>query len=135
MCKQEHRHAVILRAIADGEQIQITSPHVTGQWSDIGPNCVLENMSSLRKDVLYRIKPQTILINGMEVPEPIKVKPKKGDVVFVVHLADAIQATKWTWADDAIDNRAFKRGLCHSTRQAAFIHCQALLSFTQNELS
>ena len=36
----------------------------------------------------YRIKPRTIMVNGIEVPEPVRKMPNKGDPVWYVDVFD-----------------------------------------------
>ena len=59
MLKQQHKHAELLRAIADGEQIQLfyESAYEDGYWSDASHELVLCQLDAgfTKK---WRIKPQ-----------------------------------------------------------------------------
>ena len=81
------------------------------------------------KDNEYRRKPQVILINGHEVPEPCRTPFEIGDVywTFTFFFADVI---KVYWYGDSEDHNAFKNGFIHLTKEAAEKHFNALKSFT-----
>lgn len=49
-----------------------------------------------RDDLLFRIKPKTITINGIEVPEPFE--PKEGDVVWCVSDDHGCGYCAYTWS-------------------------------------
>ena len=84
------------------------------------------------EDREYRRKPKTIIINGFEVPEPMRVRPAVGDAYYYPHLLSGGVRT-YPWIGDEIDQRAFKSGQCHLTKEAAELHLSALLSFTALE--
>lgn len=83
------------------------------------------------KDDEYRRKPRTITINGREVPEPMREAPERGSVYYVVEVATGKMTRSDTWRGDDYDKRWLSRGLCHSTKEAAIAHAEALLSFTE----
>lgn len=125
----KHPHADILIAIANGEQFV----HTTEGYS-IESVTILNAMSCGKLDTsVIKIKPKTIMINGHEVPEPLKVKPVDGTSYYYPSLDayafDACEDVVWT--DDSMDNLFLNRGILHSTREAAIKHAEALLSFTK----
>jgi len=78
----------------------------------------------------YRRKPKVILINGIEVPEPMQEKPKNGTTYFVPNLDGESLEAEVIWCGDFSDICWWHRGLCHYTKEAAELHAKALLSFT-----
>jgi len=79
--------------------------------------------------VVYRRKPKFILINGFEVPEPIRESMELRTTYWVAaHTASKIYSLKWEnrWEERLL----LKKGICHSTKEAAELHANALLSFT-----
>jgi hypothetical protein len=82
--------------------------------------------------VNWEVKPRTININGYEVPEPIRIKPRVGDKFYTVYLS-AGTVECFTFDDSITSNRWFNQGLAHKTREAAELHLEALLSFTKHE--
>ena len=80
----------------------------------------------------WKIKPKTININGYEVPEPIRVKPRVGDIYYIASLTSGI-VQSYFFGDNTIETRWFNQGLAHKTREAAELHLEALLSFTKHE--
>ena len=66
--------ADLLRAIADGKQMQGRLPEDGGGWFDIYPDQAIGAIAGgYATDV--RIKPETVLINGIECPAPMRVAP------------------------------------------------------------
>lgn len=66
--------ADLLRAIADGKQMQGRLPEDGCDWFDIYPDQAIGAIAGgYATDV--RIKPETVLINGIECPAPMRVAP------------------------------------------------------------
>lgn len=79
-------------------------------------------------------KLRLIEINGHKVPEPLREAPPTGTKYFISDIAqESLLDGPYTWAGDAADMRWLKRGLLHSTKEAALAHSKALLSFTEVE--
>jgi hypothetical protein len=78
----------------------------------------------------YRRKPKTISINGFDVPMPITVKPKPGQIYYVSSIVNINFFDKHIWADDKNDNTWLSLKICHLDADSAIIHAKALLSFT-----
>lgn len=68
-------------------------------------------------------------INGHKVSKPNK--PKVGTEYFLVSLDSSDLCQRFTWTNEKMDNRWLKRGIIHSTKEAAIAHAKALLSFTR----
>lgn len=69
-------------AWAKGEQLQVA--HITMKdWDELTDNYMLSVFDN--DSYIFRIKPQTITINGIEVPVPFK--PKNSESVWVVDSA------------------------------------------------
>ena len=79
----------------------------------------------------YRRKPKVIIINGIEVPEPMRVAPPVGTPYFCISSIDTDIAIPTKWMDTDGDRRVLSRGICHLTEAAAVKHADALLSFTK----
>lgn len=123
--KQAHLHAWLLRAIADGEKIELLS--VNEDWIDIAADAVLAHIShGYARGANYRIKPQTITINGIEVPEPMRVAPVPGSYYWVPSPESEVFTLKSRWLNDDFDRRRMERGMCHATQAGAEAHCKAL---------
>ena len=80
----------------------------------------------------YRRKPRVILINGIEVPEPMREKPEIGDIYYVPQVRYTF-VEQLKWAGNWIDIFNLNSGLVHLTESAALSHVNALLSFTKKE--
>ena len=128
-----HPQAAILRAIADGEELEQAYDQEP-KWRAVDSTTVLDWITNdPLKDYTpyFRIKPKTININGIEVPKPMRETPKD-DVSF--WLADPTNQTgvcEFKWHPCPTHKGWLEAGFCHSTKEAATIHANALLSFTR----
>ena len=81
------------------------------------------------------LKPRTIRIGEFDVPEPLRVAPKRvtGKVTkyWTVSLSSIGAVDAVIWDNDCWDKLFLARGIIHLTREAAEIHTKALLSFTE----
>lgn len=100
-----------------------------GSWRD-------ESKSErfLSRGETYRIKPKTIIVNGREVPEPLKEIPQLGEQYWCVAPNHKRGVMSYIWADDELDNKLFKRNICHGERESTQIHTAALLGIDVEEL-
>ncbi len=117
----EHKHAAVLRAIADGvplSEFEVSRNQVF--WAALGEY----QISSLDAYDLYiRRKPQHIIVNGFKVPKPLDVLPEN-NVVFVPSPCQRGHyiSLRGSGADYAIESR-----IAHETIEAAKAHCKAML--------
>jgi len=95
-------------------------------WKECTPE-----MMAFYKNVEYRRKPRTILINGIEVPEGIKSEPKYGTRYYMPNLQDITDVCYSTWDGNSDDKNWLKLGIVHLNEEAAIKHAEALLSFTK----
>jgi hypothetical protein len=88
-----------------------------------------------RLEFEYRRKPRTININGHEVPEPVREPLSEGYAYYYVSFASlytANGASEAHWYEAAgVSRLRLDKGIIHLTREAAEIHAEALLSFTE----
>ena len=65
-----------------------------------------------------RIKPKTIMIGDVEVPEPMLVAPEVGAAVW---LADTTSSNPrcTVWVDSALQNKCLNRRICQATEEGA----------------
>lgn len=129
--KTEHQYADILRAIADGETEFEQS--VGTVWYPLSISNALISIAAASGNTAnaYRIKPKTININGYEVPEPMRIAPAASTTYWRTALFNTNWASRYEWANDDMDNRWLKLGICHLNKEAAELHHKALLSFTE----
>ncbi len=118
-----------IEAHASGEKVSCSTG---GQWRPCG-GVFVEGSE-------YRIEPRTILVNGFEVPEPMRVAPKSAAGVYTVtlfsHGGDAAKdmlASKTYWCDSGNQRWWLERGICHLTKEAAIAHAKAMLGIKQTK--
>ena len=132
-CCTKHPHAELMMQYAQ-DAMETDKPwewwqfYYDGVWWDFKRHPIWH------KSAEYRRKPRTININGHEVPEPVRTPLKNGDQYFVPSLSHSTLVWTMAWDDQgAATISDFKRGLVHTTREAAKLHAMALLSFTTKE--
>lgn len=118
---QRHKWADVIIAMANGEPVEC-------QWSDGTWNDPCINNPFTHHIANWRIKPKTIMIGDMEVPEPLRGEPDKGAAIFVVSLH--VPPTKMIWGENVNEDDWLIRGTCHSTFDAAEIHSKALIKIS-----
>ena len=125
-----HPQAEILRAIADGEDIEAFYDEA---WFGVMPMTALRYI--YEGDIPLRIKPRVININGIEVPKPLREMPPEGTSVYWPGFGPDSGDTHTESADvgyyPAMLPYLLRKGLLHLTEEAAAIHANALLSFTR----
>lgn len=83
------------------------------------------------KSFEYRRKPRAILINGIEVPEPLRQAPSHLFGYWLASpTAEKFSVGGYLWEGTDKDRFRLQRGLIHSTQEAAAAHGRALASFT-----
>lgn len=114
---EQHKHAAVLRAIADGQDAEWRGSDMS-PWIPIG-NGITNPIGS--PELQWRVKTRVIMINGVEVPEPYRGPLKDGETYFFPTFVDKSLSSE--------DLMAY--GLLHLTRDASYRHESALLSFTR----
>ena len=126
-------HREVLEALLAGETlVDLNDSEMTIRFD--GDSLVDQYSICLQSMALldWRVKPKTININGYEVPEPMRVSPKKDELYYIPYLTDSkVQAFKF--AESITTSRWLEEGLLHKTKEAAELHLEALLSFTKHE--
>lgn len=121
-------HAAFLVAWADGKAVEM-------QYPDSNVWYLVENDQELNlfeePDFKFRIKPRTILINGIEVPEPFRGCLESGQTYWCVHFSYDDGYAPDDWDGSKYQANRLKNGAAHLTKEAAEIHARALLSFTK----
>ena len=74
-----------LIALANGEGVQCANADLLN-WNDVGGDCHLDLFTTAKNrngySFIFRLKPHTITINGIEVPAPFE--PKDGNKYFFI---------------------------------------------------
>ena len=120
-----HHHANWMLRHLNGEKVQYcTFPNID-EWRECS-----DDLLSHSWDLSYqfRIKPKTININGFEIPQPLREEPKDGDYYWVALMSDRVK-----FNNDDFDKTFLAAGMCHSTKEAAEIHWNAIKSFTEEK--
>lgn len=82
-----------------------------------------------RPDYEVRIKPNVIIVNGLEVPAPEKEAPRKGTVYYVPGATVAKLFLEAVWISDSDDIRLLERGLVFMESEHAIAMAEAMLAY------
>jgi hypothetical protein len=81
----------------------------------------------------YRRKPQTVKINGFEVPAPLSEVPNN-DTEYFIEEPTADQFYDYAhWSGHSVDFRFLDRGIAHATKEGAIASCKARLGIDPEE--
>ena len=75
----------------------------------------------------FRIKPNTILVNGVEVPAGEKETPNKGTTYYIPDHSNQYLVYDFTWDGCEMDTRLLKHGLVYLDRDSAIARAKAML--------
>lgn len=89
----------------------------------------LKDLVSINFDDHYtfRLAPRTITVNGVEVPAPESVAPKRGSEYFAADPTVRDLARKFEWDAHACDFTFFERGLVYLNKDDAINRAKAML--------
>ena len=123
--KKEHPQAKWLRAIADGETLQVL---ISQRWVNLSYVTALSELQgdgSLNASYC-RIKPRTITIGKYEVAEPMREAPSVGVKYFYLNAADSNGVHAYSWDDDDTDHIVLVAGMCWLKREDAELATKAI---------
>jgi hypothetical protein len=120
----KHRNCEYILAFALGKGVQYRMS--SGEWADILSLRDLDYRSE------YRLKPKTQIINGIEVPGPMTVWPKRGASCFYPDITVEKFYGWFDWQDHEYSSheysrRLFDRGLIFENEEDAITVAKAML--------
>ena len=124
-----HPQADLLRAIADGKQMQEERIDVAGtplKWVNCSSARALY-LISCEESNLVRIKPDTVTINGIECPAPMVDAPEKRTICWAPTI-DRMEQAGWTWHGTVDETLWLESGLCFVTKADAEAVAEAMLA-------
>ncbi|MDE9467537.1 hypothetical protein [Xenorhabdus bovienii] len=99
--------------------------HTSGRWVE----CELG--LSFHHNSEYRLKPRTIRIGNIDVPEPVREELKHGTVYYYPNLYNMDRSYSHNFYEGMdFDKSMLQRGLIHLDHESAIIHAHALISLT-----
>lgn len=113
--------APVVAAAANGDDVQFMGSD--GIWYDKPVNGFIPAR-------LYRIKPKTVAIGGVEVNAPTKVAPKVYSRYYIPNITVDKLHSVGVWSLKERDFRYLDMGLVHLEKDDAISHAKALLSLT-----
>lgn len=103
--------------------------NVVAQWRYVGDTNWMDVIGEpcWDADKEYRIRPRTIRIGDIDVPEPVRDKLAEGCQYFIADMHDDDFWGRSSWGNDTSDEVWLSRGLIHLTKEAAIEHAKALI--------
>lgn len=130
--QKSHPHAESMLLYAQ-DALEIDKPwerwecnHDGAEWYGLTNNPVWS------PSMAYRRKPKTILVNGIEVPEPVRKPLKESEPYWLAVPTNRNRAVSIVWLDDKDDEYVLQCGLIHLTKEAAVLHAEAMLKPSTN---
>jgi len=108
---------------ADPENVVVETCAPNGDWV----RCSDEPTWHTQLD--YRIRPRTIRIGEIDVPEPVRsvTSMTYGGKYWTFSILEDDFVTDFIWENDKSDLSLLKAGLIHPTKEAAIEHAKALI--------
>lgn len=123
-------YAHVLHAIADGKVIQRYFGNEV-VWPTVSSTRLLELIAAgeAGDPAEYRVKPDTIMVNGIEVPEPQRVAPADDKRYWITDVT-AIEPDEFElcWAGTECEMTWLQRGLVHLSKENAIAHAKAMVA-------
>lgn len=126
--KTEHKYAQVLRWIADGTPFQVDtfSGWVDAEIGSSGILSVIADGSAVSPE-RFRIKPRTVMCNGVEVPAPESVAPASGARYYMVEVDSEEYFNELGWDGTTVENTWLARGLIYLDKDACIARAKAML--------
>lgn len=121
----------ILASISDGRQMQFKDDD---QWQDIDTQDVFKKLAISAPAENFRVKPITIRIGDIDVPEPLKTAPKRGSTYHIPDVNASSLFWAMEWQDSDSDKQRLKRGQVHLPSDHAVEHARALILVSGGEV-
>jgi len=125
----KHKHAEVLKAIADGKAVQWRLDE-DDSWLTVEEYERGRINPLAREHFEWRIAPETLMIGDMEVPQPCCEAPPFDTVYYYPLLSHTGLYTDVHWAGDSYDLHMLAAGMVHLTKEAAIIHAKALIKIS-----
>jgi hypothetical protein len=126
--KTPHKHAEVLRAIADGETVQYL---IRDEWVDRPEKSMTVDPITCER-MQWRIKPKMISLNGFEYPEPLTEAPQEGTAVWTTWVRD-VQSIVFNPLKE-VSMTLLKQRRLHLTKEAAQQHFEAIIKADGGEV-
>ncbi|MDE1479347.1 hypothetical protein KKJ01_14180 [Xenorhabdus bovienii] len=129
-----HVHADLMMEYAKlAQETDRPWEHFEVFYDDADRWCSLAGEFYFDPDKEYRLKPRTIRIGNIDVPEPVREELKHGTVYYYPNLYNMcrLRSDNFYMGTD-FDKSMLQRGLIHLDRESAEIHAKALIALTAN---
>jgi hypothetical protein len=123
--KQKHPNHEFVLAFINGQVIQGKYDECAA-WEDV------KALGQFDYYPFFRIKPNTRMINGFEVPAPLSEEPEDGFVFFYPILTTENMVRSTAYASKHDKKHCFERGLCFANEEDAFKNARAMVRIDPN---
>ena len=120
----------LIQAAANGEDVQASCDN-GNFWVDLSTASLSDPAMAFDfNDYDYRIKPRTVMIGDVEVPEPMREAIDYGVTYYLPDIFSERMYSYNSWNDSKYDCECLLRGVIHKTRDGAIAHAKALIALT-----
>lgn len=126
--QKEHPHAWALRQIADGVPVSEFEVRRTNWVEPLWDSAADWHSWFFSNPTEWQVrrKQKTIVVNDIEVPEPVREPLKVGEVYWICTGIDAV--VEATWYASGFDDKRLALGLIHRTKKDAEAAREAMLA-------
>lgn len=109
----------VVIAGANGQPIEGA---IAGDWLEAQDTWI-----GFRKDCEYRVRHNTIMVNGFAVPKPETEEPALNAIYYTPDIIATCMIKVDVWGCTHKDLSALRRGLLHRNKRNAAMHAKAIL--------
>lgn len=117
----------VIQALLDGKDVEYFEDSAE-KWIKLKhfPNPSFSGLS-YAPDRIYRIKPRTIKIGEVDVPEPVRDESElnEGDLYYIASPTNKDLYERASWNNHPWDLLMLKRGRIYKTKENAIVHAKA----------
>jgi len=127
--RRKHKHREFLDAVAAGKADEWEVRHnAWGEWNLYGPEACSLAIQTWQDAWETRRKPQTITVNGREVPAPHNGELANGVNYYAASTISMTYYYRMCVGGSYEPEVSQKRGILHLTKEAAVAHAKAMLN-------
>lgn len=119
----------ILQAIIDGKELESID---RAGWEPCTHKEVLFCLADGINTNLFRIKQNTIKVNGWEIIAGITQPLEDGESYFYAEVSASDYFSQSIWSNHTLDKLWLSRGLIHDTKENSIAHTKAMLGIDPN---
>lgn len=122
-------HGAMLQALLEGKKVQRkhANERATNAWIDV--NLRGHDLNKFKDESFkFRLAPETIILNGFEIPKPVSARLSYGEAYYVPLFGCNSKSSWRHWYDTDVDYYYLRNNLIQRTKEGAEQLVDAMLN-------